>query len=422
MDEIAHRKPSTYVGPQSRLARSACRALFGLMLNTPRIHVELGDGSVAQSESARNAEFVILPPDLWTTLKILLAPNLWVGESYVTGQWYLAKGNLADFLEAIRLEAKSSFESYYRFIAGFKGIRYFLRQYLFTTYYTRKVKTHYDVDTRVYELFLDEEMLYTCAFFLADNDGLREAQQKKLAVTIERLCLPDGHRRVLDIGCGWGGLARALVKRYPAAEVCGLTISDSQLAWARERDAKFLTADQSSRIVYRNEDYLDHDRCEHYDAISVVGMIEHVGLSGYDRFFQKIHDLLRPGGYAVVHTIVSPAPARPANAWIDRHIFTGGHAPSISEVARAVEQQCLRIEGIYVYPPRHYRRTIEAWLANFQSNVVLIEGYLRERGTSTRLSDQFIRMWVFYLSGVRNMFVENRQGSYQVAQIQLRRL
>lgn len=422
MNEVSDRKPSTYVGPESWLGRSVCRALFRLMLGTNRIYVELDDDSVARLEHSRNAEFVVAPPDLWTTIRMLLAPTLWVGESYVAGRWYLAKGNLADFLEAIRLEATSSFRSYYRLLAGFRGLRYFLRQYLLTTYYTRKVKSHYEVDSRVYELFLDEEMLYTCAFFLTEDDGLPTAQQNKLAATIERLSLPPGQCRVLDIGCGWGGLARAVVKRHPAAAVCGLTISDPQIAWARETDAKCLTTDQSNRIEYRNEDYVTHDRREYYDAISIVGMIEHVGLSGYGNFFRKVYDLLRPGGYAVVHTIVSPTPAYPTNVWIDRHIFTGGHAPSISEIARAAEEQRLRIGGVYVYPPHHYRRTIAAWLNNFQSNATLIEEYLRDRGDSSLSIERFVRTWIFYLSGVRNMFADNRQDSHQVVQIQLRRL
>ena len=367
-------------------------------------------------------DFVVAPPGLWTTLKILLAPTLWVGESYVAGSWYLKKGNLADFLELIKTEANATFKAYYYLLSGIKGLRFWLRQRALTRYYTRKVRSHYEVDSRVYELFLDKEMLYTCAFFLHDSNTLAEAQQNKLSAVIDRLSLPSHSPRVLDIGCGWGGMARAIVTRHDTAEVCGLTISERQITWAKQRDAHALSPSQLTQICYKLEDYVDHNRVEYYHAVSVIGMIEHVGLSGYGTFFDKIHNLLQPGGTAVIHTIISPVPAHPANAWIDRHIFTGGHTPSISEVARAAELHRFYISGIFVYPPKHYRRTIECWLRNFQDNLGSITQYLRETGYADREIEQFARTWIFYLSGVRNMFAEGRDGSYQIAQFSIRKL
>jgi cyclopropane-fatty-acyl-phospholipid synthase len=422
MKALGSEVPTSYAGPRSRLERAVCSNLFGLMLDSTRIGLTVHESAAIAPNLACEPEFIVAPPGLWTTLKIMLTPHLAVGESYVAGEWYLEKGDLSDFLENLQPAATSSFRAYYRLFAKLKGFRFFLRQHLLTRYYTRKVKAHYDVDPRIYELFLDEEMLYTCGFFMSSNDDLAQAQQNKLTVTIERLALPKSRCRILDIGCGWGGLARAIVKKYPEVSVCGITISDSQIVWARSKDAKSLTPEQASRIEYRNEDYLAHDRPEYYDGISVVGMIEHVGLSGYADFFRKIRNLLRPEGCAVVHTIVSPNPTYPTNAWIDRHIFTGGHAPSISELVRAAEQQRFRIAGVYIYPPDHYRKTIEAWLENFQSNLNLIKQYLLAHDYDYGQIERFIRTWTFYLSGVRNMFSNTRQGSHQVVQVQLLRL
>jgi len=392
------------------------------MLGGSNIRFVFGEPSVNRGDCPQRHSFTVAAPDLWTTLKILLRPNLWVGESYVAGKWYLIQGDLADFLEAIQVSANPVFRSYYRILSGMRGLHFFLRQHLLTYFFTRKVARHYEIDSRIYELILDEHMLYTCAFFNSGHEELAKAQQEKLAATIERLSLPSGDAAVLDIGCGWGAIERAVVRQYPKASVCGLTISKSQIDWARNRDAACLSVEQAQRIEYRLEDYLDHNNEGYYDAICVVGMIEHVGLSGYPVFFERIYKLLKLRGNAVIHTIVSPDPAHPTNAWIDRHIFMGGHAPSISELVRSAEMQGFRISGVHVYPPRHYHQTIKCWLHNFQTNSRLIETHLRNRGSSDAEIDRFIRTWAFYLSGVRGMFAEGAKGSHQIVQLCLLRL
>jgi cyclopropane-fatty-acyl-phospholipid synthase len=113
-----------------------------------------------------------------------------------------------------------------------------------------------------------------------------------------------------------------------------LSISKNQLAWSKKRDGECLLPAQARRIEYRLEDYVDHERTNHYDAISVIGMIEHVGLGGYPELFSTIHRLLKPGAKALIHTIVSPLASVPSNRWIEKHIFSGGYAPSISELTR----------------------------------------------------------------------------------------
>jgi cyclopropane-fatty-acyl-phospholipid synthase len=410
-------RPRNYVGPQGRIERLVCAALFRRMLNISRI--SFGDPSIP---NRADTEFIVAPPRFWTAIKLLAAPDLYVGDSYVAGDWYLIKGRLSDFLQAIEQDARQSFKRYYDLVSRMKGVRYYLRQYLLNKHYTRKVKGHYEVDSKIYEKILDDEMLYTCAFFKHAEQTLEEAQQNKINLAIERMCLPDGPARLLDIGSGWGGMARAVVKKYDQATVCGLSISKNQIAWAKQRDAGTLSKGQLDRVDYCLEDYVDHRKFDYYDAISVVGMIEHVGLGGHDEFFGKVHSFLKSDGIALVHTIISPLPAIPTNRWIDKHIFTGGYAPSLSELLVAAEKRKFRISGVYIHQPRHYRRTIECWLENLLRNMNEITEYLQGINYSEVEIEKFTRTWVFYLSAVRNMFADDEEMSHQVVQVSLTKL
>jgi cyclopropane-fatty-acyl-phospholipid synthase len=411
MSASLNRAPTNYVGPHGPIRLAICKYICRLMITSRKVALATdcaneGDGP----------DFILCPPPLWITLKILIAPNLWVGESYVAGYWYLKKGSLADFLEIIRKEAPPRFRRYYELLAAFKGFRHYVGQYLLNAHYTRKVREHYEVDSKIYEMILDPEMVYTCAFFASVSDDLQVAQQNKLSAAIDRLSLPPDCSRVLDIGCGWGATERALVRLHPNVQVCALSISESQIAWAKARDAIILGDDQRRRIEYRVEDYIDHRGTARYDAVIIIGMIEHVGLGGYASFFRTLYEFLKPGGTALIHTIVAPTPGKPTNRWIDKHIFTGGYAPSISELIGAVEAQPLQITGVYIYSPSHYRRTIECWLNNFVSNEADLVSYLKLQGESEDGIDYFLRTWYFYLSGVRNMFSESNPRSYQVVQ------
>jgi cyclopropane-fatty-acyl-phospholipid synthase len=392
-----------------------------MMITSERIRIAFGDDGL-RDVCQNDVEFVLCAPRFWTALKLMVAPALWVGESFTTGSWYLSKGNLSEFLRVIRNDAPAAFRRYYEFTAAFKGLRYYLSQYLLNNYYTRKVKHHYEVDPNIYEMILDEEMVYTCAFFEVGSETLEFAQQYKLAAAISRMELSQNHPRILDIGCGWGATARALVKYHPSVEVCGLSLSGNQIEWARRKDSLSLSTEQLSRIEYRIEDYTDHDRNAYYDAVSVIGMIEHVGLGGYYHFFSSIYRFLKPGGTALVQTIVSPTPGEPTNRWIDRHIFTGGYAPATSELVTAIERHPFRVAGIHVYGPRHYRRTIECWIENFTRNAGSIASYLTASGSSPGEVEKFIRTWLFYLSGVRNMFADDETLSHQVVQVCIKKL
>jgi cyclopropane-fatty-acyl-phospholipid synthase len=421
MVEALDPKPRNYAPPRSHLERMACAALFRLILHSKRIQIDFDNRASGQNVTT-DSEFILAPPGLWTTIKLIFAPGLWVGESFVSGKWYLKKGHLPDFLYAVEEDASFVFKTYYEFISTLRWVRHYLRQFVLNRFYTRKVQAHYDIDSKIYEMMLDEEMFYTCAVFSKEDDTLAAAQQTKAAAIIERMSLPAARALVLDIGCGWGGIARAIVRNHENAEVCGLSISSNQITWAKRRNTECLSKLQDSRIEYRVEDYINHERRNHYDAISVVGMIEHVGLGGYNEFFAKVFHFLKPGGTAVIHTIVSPLPATPSNRWIDRHIFAGGYTPSISELIDAAERRRFYISALHVYPPMHYRRTLECWLNKFVASSDNINQYLGESGYDKTRIEKFMRTWVFYLSVARNMFVGDDERCHQVVHLSIKRL
>jgi cyclopropane-fatty-acyl-phospholipid synthase len=284
-------------------------------------------------------------------------------------------------------------------------------------HFTRKVRRHYEIDAELYEMILDEEMFYTCAFFEDEHLTLAEAQQNKIATAISRMDLPSYRPRVLDIGCGWGAAERALVRRHPSVEVCGLSISANQIHWALQKDVRSLNGQQAARIEYRLEDYERHDRPGYYDCICVLGMLEHVGLGGYPAFFAQIERLLKPGGTALIHTIVCPVAGSPTNRWIDKHIFTGGYAPSVSELVTAIESHPLRVSNIHLHGPANYRRTIEAWAANLAANIERMKTYLKGENLSDLEAEKILLTWQFYLSAVWNMFDECTPQAHQVAHV-----
>jgi len=416
-----HSRPANYSPPQSAAETLLCRLLLSFMVNSKRVHIDFGrDGGGANDP--RDVDFILAAPRLAAAIRMMLAPGLKVGEGFVAGDWYLQKGNLSDFLRAGKANAKFPFKEYYLLSAKMGGIRHYLGQYILNRYFTRKVKHHYDVDSRIYEMLLDDEMVYTCGFFNNDGDGLAAAQQNKIATAIARMALPPDQARVLDIGCGWGATERALVRGHPGVEVCGLSISQGQIDWAKRKDLQSLSASEINRIEYRLEDYTDHKRSDYYDAISVIGMLEHVGLGGYDEFFAAAYKFLKPGGRALIHTIVSPTPATPTNKWIEKHIFTGGYAPSLSELTRSVEPHAFHISGMYLYPPVHYRKTIDAWTENFVKNIPDAAAYLKSIGFSTEKAEAFIRTWIFYLAAVRIMFTDDAERNHQIVQMCITKL
>jgi cyclopropane-fatty-acyl-phospholipid synthase len=266
----------------------------------------------------------------------------------------------------------------------------------------RNVAHHYDLDHRLYRLFLDEDFQYSCAYFERPDLTLEEAQlAKKRLVTAKLVLEPDS--RVLDIGSGWGGLALYIKEIGGAADVLGITLSNEQLevsaARARERGL-------DGSVRFAMQDYRDLKGA--FDRIVSVGMFEHVGPRFYRTYFGKCRELLKPDGVMLLHTIgLLDGPWYP-NPWLEKYIFPGGQLPALSEITPAIERsglivtdvECLRL---------HYAETLAEWRRRFMA---------RRAEAAALYDERFCRMWEFYLAGSEATF---RHSGHMVFQIQLAR-
>jgi cyclopropane-fatty-acyl-phospholipid synthase len=268
----------------------------------------------------------------------------------------------------------------------------------------RNVAHHYDLRDELYELFLDDDRQYSCAYFTDRSNSLEQAQADKKAHIAAKLALAPG-QRVLDIGCGWGGMALYL-HRQAGVDVLGITLSEHQLKIARQRAA---AAGVSDHVKFELIDYrMIEDR---FDRIVSVGMFEHVGAKNYDTFFAKCRSLLKPDGVMLLHTIgklgeVSKGP----DPFTEKWIFPGYHLPSLSQMCEASEKVRLiasDVENLRL----HYGLTLRHWLRRATENRAKIEAMYDAR---------FFRMWEYYLAGGIVMFESGAACNYQVQYIRER--
>ncbi len=260
----------------------------------------------------------------------------------------------------------------------------------------RNVAHHYDISDDLYRLFLDEDMQYSCAYFTDPDMSLEEAQVAKKAHIARKLQLSPG-QRVLDIGCGWGGMALTLARDY-GVEVTGVTLSKNQHATATARAE---AAGLSDRIDIRLQDY--RQIRERFDRIVSVGMLEHVGRPQFRTYFQKVSDLLEPEGIALIHTIGLSRRPSPTSPWLDKYIFPGGYVPAMSDLVPEIERADLWMADIEVLRG-HYARTLHHWRDRFEAQIDTVHEMYDVR---------FVRMFRFYLVACETAFEEQHQGVFQ---------
>jgi cyclopropane-fatty-acyl-phospholipid synthase len=332
--------------------------------------------------------------------KLFLNPRLCLGEAYMTGTLTVDDGTIYDLLELVAMNMEVAPPSILRpLYNGFGRFFRFLQQYNPMPRARRNVAHHYDLSEELYSLFLDADRQYSCAYFLSPDDDLETAQLNKKQHLAAKLRIEPG-QRVLDIGCGWGGLALYLAREC-GAEVVGLTLSEEQLKVARWRAAAGGFAD---RAQFHLRDY--REEVGTYDRIVSVGMFEHVGVMHYPTYFAQVKKLLKPGGLAVLHSIGRSDGPGATNPWIRKYIFHGGYAPALSEVVPVVEKTGLWITDIEVLR-LHYAQTLRAWRQRFLANRDRVKAIYDER---------FCRMWEFYLAGCEVAF---RHMGHMVFQMQL---
>ncbi len=334
--------------------------------------------------------------------RLFFTPRLSTGEAYVDGTLSVEGGSIYDFLALTGMNAAWA-EPYPLKVlsAGFDRLLRALQQFNPLRRARVNAAHHYDLSDHLYDLFLDPERQYSCAYFLKPQDSLEQAQANKMRHLAAKLLLKPG-MRVLDIGSGWGGLALFLA-RTSRAEVTGITLSEEQQKYATGRAAE---AGLSEKVRFHLRDYREQTGV--FDRIVSVGMFEHVGAPHFATFFRKVRDRLAPDGVALLHSIGRNDTPGSTNPWFRKYIFPGGYIPALSEVLAAVEKSELWVTDIEVLR-LHYADTLREWRRRF----------VARRDEVERAYDQrFFRMWEFYLAASEAAF---RHDNLMVFQMQLAR-
>ena len=332
--------------------------------------------------------------------RLFFRPRLAFGEAYMDGKLVLEQGGIYGLLDLLcrgMASAKPGLLTPLYYGCG-KFVRS-LQQFNPLPRAQRNVAHHYDLSDALYELFLDRDRQYSCAYFQRPDDDLETAQEAKKRHIASKLLLRPG-QKVLDIGCGWGGLAIWLA-RESGADVTGLTLSKEQHAVATRRAAQ---AGLSDRVRFHLRDY--REETGRYDRIVSVGMFEHVGLPHYGEFFAKVKELLAPSGVALLHAIGRSDGPGHTHPWIRKYIFPGGYSPALSEVVPVVERSGLWITDIEILR-LHYAETLRHWRERFVANWDRAKAIYDER---------FCRMWELYLAGSEATF---RLHGHMVWQMQM---
>ena len=332
--------------------------------------------------------------------KLLLYPDLYFGEAYMDGSLVIENGNITEFLDlAFKNIGRGNINSYGAVIKKLRGTYRYLTSFNKIAKSKENVAHHYDISEKLYDLFLDENRQYSCAYFKNENDTLEQAQNNKIHHIIKKLNIRP-NQKVLDIGSGWGTLALAIAKETQAS-VTGITLSENQFEYSKNK-AKEMNL--SNKVDFKLIDYRQLN--EKFDRVVSVGMFEHVGRKFYRTYFNKVFKLLNERGIALIHTIGSSMPPRDPQPWIQKYIFPGGYTPSLSEVANPIENSGLIVSDIEVLR-MHYAHTLRNWKERFLSKKDIVLDIFDEK---------FFRMWEFYLASCEMAF---KWGDQVVFQFQL---
>jgi len=339
--------------------------------------------------------------DKATMRRLFFQPKLALGEAYMDGKLIVENAELYDLIDLLTRNLGVQEEALNR--NAYRVLSLLMRrlhQFNPIGRARENVAHHYDLSGKLYDLFLDADRQYSCAYFPRPDASLEEAQHAKKRHIAAKLRLTPG-QRVLDIGSGWGGLGLYIAQQHPDVEVVGVTLSREQHAVSNRRAEEMGLAD---RVRFELQDYRTVDGP--FDRIVSVGMFEHVGMPHYQEFFDKVHDLLAPDGVALLHTIGRIDGPGSTNPWIRKYIFPGGYCPALSEVMPPLERTGMWTTDVEILR-LHYADTLRAWRERFKANWDRVAEIYDER---------FCRMWEFYLCGSETAF---RNSGHVVFQIQM---
>jgi cyclopropane-fatty-acyl-phospholipid synthase len=363
------------------------------------LRVIASDGSIRTFTGGPGRTVTIRLHDPSLEWKLFLHSRLWLGEAYMAGTLTVEDATVYDLLDLLgqNLAAAPARHPLTWLVAGYGTFMRTLQQWNPVPLARRHVAHHYDLSDALYELFLDADRQYSCAYFSRPGAALETAQLDKKRHLAAKLLIQPGHK-VLDIGSGWGGLALYLAREC-GAEATGLTLSTEQMKYAQRRALQSGLAD---RVRFHLRDY--REETGKYDRIVSVGMFEHVGVPHYRAFFEKLRDLLTDDGIAVLHSIGRSDGPGKTNAWMRKYIFPGGYSPALSEVVPVIERVGLWITDIEILR-LHYAETLRAWRQRFAANRDKVRAIYDER---------FCRMWEFYLAGSEMAFRWQGHMNFQI--------
>jgi cyclopropane-fatty-acyl-phospholipid synthase len=374
--------------------------LFERIVTKGRLRVVDATGARYDFAGAPGPNAAIRLSDPALHRKLVVRPRLYLPEAFVDGSLTIEEGSLYDLIDLLQLNLEAMPEGLLsRLLNGSYTLFRRVHQYNPLSRARQNAAHHYDLSDQLYELFLDRDRQYSCAYFRDEDDDLEQAQLDKKRHIAAKLMIEPG-QKVLDVGSGWGGLALYLAGEC-GADVTGLTLSAEQHKVATRRAA---AAGLSDRVRFHLRDY--REDTGQYDRIVSVGMFEHVGINHYPAFFAKVKSLLATDGVALLHSIGRMDGPGSTSPWIRKYIFPGGYVPALSEVVPVVERQRLWITDIEILR-LHYARTLRAWRRRFEQNRDRIKAIYDER---------FCRMWEMYLVGSEIAF---RRGGLLVFQMQL---
>jgi cyclopropane-fatty-acyl-phospholipid synthase len=378
------------------------RVFLRKLIRKGHLEVETSDGVIETFGDGSGPPLGAKIVDRAAEWRLILNPALAFGELYMDGRVVVTKGGLYDLLELgarnfAEIEGSPWVKALNKARVAFRGFH----QRNHRRNARRNIAAHYDLNERLYGLFLDSDRQYSCAYFEFPGQSLDDAQTAKRRHLAAKLLMKDG-ATTLDIGCGFGGLALYLAG-VAGARVTGVTLSEEQFAVAKNRARETGLAD---RVEFRLQDYRDVG--ETFDRIVSVGMFEHVGVTHYDEFFAKVRALLKDDGVMVLHSIGRNSVPGVTNPWIRKYIFPGGYIPSLSEVLPAIERAGLYVTDIEILR-LHYADTLRAWRERFMA---------RRDEAKALYDERFCRMWEFYLAGAETSF---RVDAHMVMQIQIAR-
>ncbi|MAI06801.1 MAG: hypothetical protein CBC47_06750 [Alphaproteobacteria bacterium TMED87] len=363
------------------------RFLSPLMKNGTLIIINY-DGKVYNVGNGGSPKLTVKFHDPKLGRNLFLNPALYAGEAYMDGTLTIEDGSLFDLLDLVmsnigKVHGHWASRSL-RIFERFSGL---LRTYNPVSRAKKNVAHHYDLSSSLYENFLDPDMQYSMAYYKSSDVSLTEAQADKINHIASKLCLSEG-MNVLDVGCGWGGLALALNKKFKV-NVTGISLSREQLKIANKRAEAAGVQDQVSFLY---EDYRNIKK--KFDRIVSVGMFEHVGLPKYNSFFRCMRKALKDDGIFLLHTIGRADGPGATDSWTLKYIFPGGYAPGLSEIIPHAERHNLFINDVEVLR-LHYAYTLRDWRKNFMKNSEIIKETYDER---------FCRMWEFFLASAESSF------------------